>query len=91
MLWCEEISCCCSKGTVVAAAAVVLACTRLAIAAAAVVLACTRLAIAAAAAVAAAAAAVQLAVIPHLLRLLELPFGSPEASDVCVHAATGKP
>ena len=77
MLWCEEISCCCSKWTVVAAAAVVLA--------------CTRLAIAAAAAVAAAAAAVQLAVIPHLLRLLELPFGSPEASDVCVHAATGKP
>ncbi|CDJ58046.1 helicase, putative [Eimeria maxima] len=33
---------------------------------------------------------IQLAVIPHLLRLLELPFGSPEASDVCVHAATGE-
>ncbi|OEH77795.1 putative helicase [Cyclospora cayetanensis] len=30
-----------------------------------------------------------MAVIPHLLRLLELPFGSSEASDVCVHAATG--
>ncbi|CDI78206.1 helicase, putative [Eimeria acervulina] len=33
---------------------------------------------------------IQLAVIPHLLRLLELPFGSPQASDVCVHAATGE-
>ncbi|XP_026193883.1 ATP-dependent RNA helicase DDX51 [Cyclospora cayetanensis] len=33
---------------------------------------------------------IQMAVIPHLLRLLELPFGSSEASDVCVHAATGE-
>ncbi|KAL8439468.1 hypothetical protein Efla_004667 [Eimeria flavescens] len=33
---------------------------------------------------------IQLAVIPHVLRLLKLPFGSSEASDVCVHAATGE-